>query len=267
MAQETIRSFLVALGFKTDESALKKFETGISKATKAVVVLAAAIETTAVGIAAGIARWASNLEALYFAAQRTGSSALALKALDLAARNLGANAGEAQAAVEGLASALRTNPGNIGVLTGLLARLGHTLKINADGSIDSADALLKLSQVFKTMPYFQAKQFADILGINEHTLYQLTHGNLTEEYTKALKELSAGGFDQAAAHAHEFMVQLRDFEGQLEVFGVQVVDAIQQKLGVSLQSVREWFEKNGPWLAKRVAEVAKQMIDGTIAIA
>ena len=189
MATETIREFLVSLGYKQDEAALKKFETGINKATKAVFSLAAAIEGTAVLVAAGVARFASNLEALYFAAQRTGSSATQLKALDLAARNLGANAGEAQAAVEGLASALRTNPGNIGLLTGLLAKLGYTLKVNADGSIDSANALLKLSEVFKQMPFFQANQFAQQLGMSEHTLYQLTRGNLMEEYNRALKEL------------------------------------------------------------------------------
>lgn len=260
MATETIREFLVALGYKQDEAALKKFETGINKATKAVFSLAAAIEGTAILVAAGVARFASNLESLYFAAQRTGSSATALKALDLAARNLGANAGEAQAAVEGLASALRTNPGNIGLLTGLLARLGYTLKFNADGSIDSADALLKLSQVFKQMPFFQAQQFAQQLGISEHTLYQLTRGNLMEEYRKALEELGPG-WQQAAEHAHQFMTDLRAFQAQLEQFGLQVADAIQQKLGFSLKGLREWFEKNGPWLAQRVAEVAKQMID------
>lgn len=267
MATETIREFLISLGYKQDEGALKKFETGINKATKAVFALAAAVESTATLVAAGIARWASNLEALYFAAQRTGSSALQLKALDQAAQNLGANAGEAMAAVEGLASALRINPGNIGLLSGLLARLGYQLKVNADGSIDASDALLKLSEVFKGMPFFQAAQFAQQLGISEHTLYQLTRGNLLEEYRRKLAELGPGGIDQAAKHAHEFMVDLRGLESQLEAFGIQVVDAIENKLGVSLNSVRDWIAKNGPWLASRIADVAKQMIDAAIWIA
>lgn len=267
MASSIIQEFLVSLGFKTNESGLKNFVTGIGKATKTVLALAAAIDATAGTVAAGIARWASNLEALYFAAQRTGSSAISLKALDLAARNLGASSGEAQEAVEGLAAALRINPGNVGLLTGLLAKLGYQLKVNADGSIDSADALIKLSQVFKSMPYFQAKQFADLLNISEHTLYQLTHGNLVDEYTKALKELSAGGFDKAAEHAHEFMIELRDLQAQFEVFVVQVADAIQQKLKFNLEDLRHWLEKNGPQLALRFADTAKQMIDAAIWIA
>lgn len=261
MATESIREFLVSLGFKLDQPELKKFTTSIDTATKSVFKLAAAIEATAVTIAAGIARWSSNLEALYFAAQRTGTTATQLKALDLAARNLGANAGEAQAAVEGLASSLRTNPGNIGLLTGLLSRLGYQLKINADGSIDAGDALLKLSEVFKGMPFYQANQFAQHLGISEHTLYQLTRGNLIDEYRKALAELSRGGFDKAAERAHQFMIELRDFEAQLEVFGVQVVDALQKKLGISLEKITSWFAKNGPWLAATVAEMASKIID------
>jgi hypothetical protein len=267
VATETIREFLVALSFKQDAASLKKFEDGINKATKAVVALATAIEATAVGVAAAVAKWSSGLEALYFAAQRTGTSATQLKALDQAAQNLGANAGDAQVAVEGLASALRTNPGNVGLLTGLLARLGYQLKVNADGTIDSVDALLKLSNVFKTMPYFQAQQFAQQLGITEKVLFQLTHGDLVGEYTKKLRELSRGGFDQAAEHAHQFMVDLRDLQTQLEVFAVKVEDAIQRKLGVSLKSITEWFDKNGDKLAERIADLAKQFIDGAQYIA
>ena len=247
MANEVIRSFLVSLGFKSDEESLRKFTGDISTATKAVFALASAVETVAVGVAAGIARFASNLEALYFASQRTGASATQLKALDLAAQNLGASAGEAVEGVEGLAAAIRTNPGNIGLLQGLLAKLGLTLKFNADGSINAADALLKFIQVAKTMPYFQAQQFGGQLGISEGLLYQLTHGgDLSGEMQKALKIASEGGFDQVSKNAHRFMSDLRDLELTLESFGVQVEDALQKKLGVSLKSIRKWLEKNGP---------------------
>ncbi len=105
-----IKEFLVALGFRTDEAALKNFQSGIDKASKAVFGLAAAIETTAVGVAAGVARWASGLEALYFASIRTGSSAASLKAFDRAAQDFGASAGEALGSVEGLAHAFAREP-------------------------------------------------------------------------------------------------------------------------------------------------------------
>jgi hypothetical protein len=261
MANEVIRSFLVSLGFKSDEESLKKFTGGISTATKAVFALAAAVESVAVGVAAGVARFASNLEALYFASQRTGASATQLKALDQAAQNLGANAGEAIEGIEGLATALRTNPGNIGLLQGLLAKLGMTLRVNADGSIDAADALLKLSQVFKSMPYFQATQFSSQLGISEHLLFQLTHGNLLEEYNKQIKQMGPN-WNSTVENAHKFMVELRNLEIVFESFGLIVVDTLQNKLGISLKSIREWMDKNGDWLAKKIVDVSLQIIHG-----
>jgi hypothetical protein len=112
-----IREFLVKLGFKADEQQLQNFEKGIDRATKAVVGLAAAIEVTAVAVAAGVARFASNLEALYFASIRTNTAAANLQAYDLAVQNFGGTAGEATASIEGLAAALRKNPGNEGVLS------------------------------------------------------------------------------------------------------------------------------------------------------
>jgi len=263
VATETIREFLVSLGFVSDEPALKKFEQGISNATKAVFALATAIETTAVAVAAGVARLASNLETLYFAAQRTGSSATQLKALDVAARSLGAQAGEAQAAVEGLATALRTNPGNVGVLTGLLGRFGMTAQKNANGTINAADALIKLSQAFKSMgpqAYFQAAQFAQQLGISEQTLYQLTSGDLVGKYRTELERLGTDGFDKAAENSHNFMDQLRDFGAQLELFGARVESVLTSKLIGNLQKASDWLVTNGPALAKTVSDAAAQII-------
>src|SRR5581483_3733276 len=173
MATETIREFLVSLGYKQDEGALRKFEAGINKATKAVFSLAAAIETTAVLVAAGIARFSSNLETLYFASQRVGSSVTQLKALDLAARNIGLSAGEAQAAVEALSEALARNPGNKGVLDFVLGKAGITVKKNAAGIVDAADAVLKLSQAFKVWPETQGIQFAEMLGLSYHMFRQI----------------------------------------------------------------------------------------------
>lgn len=244
MATETIREFLVSLGFRVDQQGLKKFSDGLGQATKSVFKLAAAIESTAVLVAAGIARFASNLEQLYFSAQRTGSSATQLKALDLAARSLGASSGEAVHAVEALAMAFRTNPGNIALTTSLLGRLGLTLKRNADGGIDSADALIKLSQVFRQMPFYQAAQFAQQLGISNELLFQLTNGDLAGKTADEMKKLGQNGFDSAAKKSHDLMDQLRDLGAQFEKIGAQVENAFAGKLIGYLKQLNTWLENN-----------------------
>ena len=121
---EVIKSFLVSLGFKKDESALKQFVANIEAATKTVLALGVAVEAAAVSVAIGVTRFANNLEQLYFASQRVGASALNLKALDRAAQDFGASAGEALQSVEGLARYLRNNPGGEGFLNAFLFGTG-----------------------------------------------------------------------------------------------------------------------------------------------
>jgi hypothetical protein len=242
---------LVALGFKTDKTALKNFQEGVSKATRAVVGLAAAVEGTATVVAAGIARFASNLEDLYFAAQRTGSGATQLMAFQRTAQNFGASAEEARGSVEGLAQALRMNPGNVGVLQSL----GVHLRRAKDGSYDATDALMQFGNAMRSRGYFQqghfymAEQYAQMFGVSERTLLALRNGNFNQEYGRIQKEMRGNGFDKATQDSRRFMMSLRDLETQLQVFGAQIEDALTKKLGFSLKQLDAWLQKNGPHLA------------------
>jgi len=259
MAAETniIREFLVALGFKTDESALKNFSSGIDKATKAVVGLAAAVETTAIAVAAGVARFASNLEALYFASIRTHTAAANLKAFDLAAQNFGANAGDATSSIEGLARQLRTNPGT----EGLLAAWGAQAR-DAKGNLrDLSNVMLDLREHFAREPLFVAEQQAAMLGINEKTLLAMLNGDFAREVERQRAQMKNTGFKEATEDAHRFMVQLRDLQVYVEAFGVRVMDALQNKLGMSLEQIKDWLATNGPMLADRVATIMVKLID------
>lgn len=236
MAVETIREFLVALGYKQDEAALRKFEDGITKATKAVVTLATAVEATALTVAFGIQRFASNLEALYYASVRTGSSATQLQALDRWAQNFGASAGEALASVEGLAHALRMNePGVVAFLEGVGIHVKH-LK---DGTVDASDALIQLAQFFKRSPMLVAERYASILGINENTMLALRRGDLAD-IARILKEIGPG-MDQSADAAHRFEVQLRGLQNQLEGIKVRVLSGIFTALKPQLEELESWI--------------------------
>lgn len=266
----TLREFLVRLGFKVDQPALKSFTEGIGKATKAVVGLAGAIEGTATLVAAGIARFASNLEDLYFAAQRTGSSASQLMAFQRTAQNFGASAEEARGSIEGMAHALRSNPGNVG----LLESLGIHLKRTKDGTYDATDALLQFGNAMRSRGYFQpghfymAEQYAQMFGISERTLLALRNGNFAREYARISREISRdGGFNKAARDAHRFMMQLRDLETQLQVFGAQIVDALQKKLGVNLEHLNGWIQKNGPRLAQQLVQAGTDLYQAAAMIA
>lgn len=247
----TIREFLVALGFKVDEQSMKKFTGGIDKATKAVFALAAAVEATALTVAYGVQKFASNLEQLYFTSQRTGTAVINLKAMDKAAQSLGVSAGTAVQQLDAMAELIRYDPGKRSLLESLIG----PLKKAADGTDDMNDAVLRLQASFRSMSPYVAKSFAQQLGITDDVfLRAILSGKLGEQFEHMRRGLGGVDWDKAAKDAHEFENQIRDLQTTLEAFGLRVLDALQNKLGFSVEKLNKWLRENGPHLAEQIAD-------------
>jgi hypothetical protein len=256
MASSVIRSFLVNLGFQTDENALKNFTGGISKATKAVGGLAFAVEAMVTTVVIGVQKFASNLEALYFASKRTGSSATELMAFDRTMQNFGASAGEALGSVENLARLVRQNPGYENLLTSLGVQVRH-LK---DGSIDAGAAMVQLAGRFRAMPMYMAEQWASQLGISEKVMLGMRDGSFESEMKRVQKNVANQGLEKATEDAHRFMVALRDLSIYLQAFGIRVYDILSQRLGLSFEKIERWLEANGPRLADNIGKALTALI-------
>lgn len=252
MAQsEVVKEFLVKLGVKVDEPSLKKFSDGIANVTKIVERLGLTMTGVAVGVAVAVEKFASNLEGLYFAANRVGTTVDKLKAFDLASENLGATASEATGALEALALAFRTNPTGT---EGLLHSWGIATR-DAKGNLrDMTVIAAALGKVFASLPIQFAEQRGGMLGISDHELLALRNPDFANQLAKAQAILAKMGFDKAAVDAHRFMVQLRQLDLQLQVFGAQILDALQNKLGISLKSISDWMAKNGKHFAGELVD-------------
>lgn len=252
-----IKEFLIALGFKVDEKGLKTFTGTIDGATTAVTRLVTTLAGASLTIAAGVSAFASNLEDLYFASQRIGSSADSIKAAEYAARDFGASAGELRGSLEGIARFLRDNPGG----EGFLQSLGVETR-DIHGNIkDTADLLTGLGQRLRSMPWYQARQYASVLGIDENTLRAITNGDFARRVEQNRQTLSRSGLDQATKDAHAFMEQLRDIGLQFETLSVQVQAELMRRLGPDLAKFSQWFEKNAPMIAKRIVDLAEAVVD------
>ena len=246
-----IREFLVALGFKVDEKGLKQFSASVGAATANVGKLVTAITGAALVVGAGVAAFASNLESLYFASQRTGAAAANIKALESTAQDLGASAGEARGSLESIARFMRNNPGGEGFLESLGV---NTRKANGDLR-DTSDILVDLGRAFQKMPQYQANQYAQFLGISENMELALRSGKFEEEYARKQKLFAKGGFDQATRDAHAFMEQLRQLGQQFDTFGTKVEGSLIQKAGPGLQKFSAWFDAHGQEIADRLGDV------------
>ena len=95
MATDTIKEFLVKLGFKIDEAGQKKFIEGVASATKAVTELGLKTVGVAALMTEAVNKISEQYEELYFTAVRTGASATALSTFAFGSKAIGISAGEA----------------------------------------------------------------------------------------------------------------------------------------------------------------------------
>ncbi|MFJ4349469.1 phage tail tip lysozyme [Pseudomonas sp. NPDC089428] len=255
--QDVMKEFLVSLGFKVDKQGMKSFTDGVDGATKVVKNLVTAITGASLAVAAGVSAFASNLEGLYFASQRIGAAATSIKSAEYAARDLGASASEARGSLESMARFLRENPGGESFLKGIGVQTR-----DANGELrDTADLMVSLGNRLRSMPWYQAKQYAGILGIDDNTLRAIVSGEFGRKLEENRKRLAGSGLDKATKDAHAFMEALRGLLIQFESFTVRLQASLMQKLGPELQRFSDWFEKNSPMIADRLADIVAKLLD------
>jgi len=260
MAADTIKEFLVSLGYSIDGSSQKKFTDSIASASLKVIELGAAIAATSAAVVAGVAKIADQMETLYFASQRTGASVANIQALGFAASQMGSSASAASASLENLARFMRNSPG----ASGLIQSLGVQTRDANGGLRDTTDILKDLGKQFATMPYYRANAYAQALGIDEKTLMALRQGmgQFGDEYKDMLAK---AGMDsqQAAASSHEFMVQVRTLGTAFAILGQKVASSLTDRMSGDIKRFREGLVDN----FGRISAIITKIVDGVLFLA
>lgn len=178
---DTLKEFLVSLGFKVDDASWKRFQGGVARATSDVTTLGAEAVATATAIGVMVEQVARRYEDLYYVGQRTSSLVSGLKEYRHGMEQIGVSAEAATGALESFSATARLNPA--------LAALG------GKNQQDMINFVARLKQ--SGTPYFVAAQFAALRGIDERTFFQM-YNNIDKlrskqgEYALMLK---SAGFD------------------------------------------------------------------------
>lgn len=278
MNAEVIKSFLVSLGFEVDSTGEKKFDATLMGVTLNAVKAGAAIEAAALSVVAFTAKIASGLDNLYQASQRTGASAEGIQKLSYAISQAGGSAAAATASLEGMAAFMRNNPG----AEGFLNRLGIQTR-DAKGNLrDMATIFTSVGQKLNSMPFYRARQYAQMLGIDDNTLMAMRRGlgQYSEQYSAMAKAI---GFDanKAAASSNRFMTSLKAFGTMAGMARDKIGADMAGGLTGSLDRLRKQMLDNFPkieavitrgikgimWLADMVGHLVHRLIDGADQIA
>ena len=264
MSEQVLDSYLVALGFKVDEASAGRAERAIAKFALSVATIGTAVAAAAVATVAGVAKISSQMENLYYASQRIGSTVENIQALTFAIGQAGGTVGGARNALEGLGNFLRSNPG----AEGFIRRLGVDTRDAHGGLRDTSDMLRDVGQRLKAMPYARARLVAQVMGVDENTLQALFRG--TDAASAAIHRMyrSAGlNADQAAKGAAGFMNQLRLFGAAIGILEQGVAAKMQGGLGRDVDRLRERLVLNFgrisdvvAWVAHGVLTVADAML-------
>ncbi|EPJ0592558.1 transglycosylase SLT domain-containing protein [Klebsiella pneumoniae] len=243
MNAETLKDFLISLGFKVDEAGARKFDAVVAGTTLKAIELGVKVEAAALSVVAFTAKIASGLGDLYWASQRTGATVEGIKQIGYAVSQVGGSVDGARGSLENLARFMRNNPG----AEGFLNRLGVQTR-DASGNVrDMATIFTGVGQRLSRMPYYRANQYAQMLGLDENTLMAMRRGigQFSGEYTAMAKAIGYNA-DVAAVSSNKFMTSLRSFGLMAGMARDKIGSSLADGLAGSLDRLRRQILENFP---------------------
>ncbi|HHK9694368.1 TPA: transglycosylase SLT domain-containing protein [Klebsiella pneumoniae] len=243
MNAETLKDFLISLGFKVDEAGARKFDAVVAGTTLKAIELGVKVEAAALSVVAFTAKIASGLDDLYWASQRTGATVEGIKQIGYAVSQVGGSVDGARGSLENLARFMRNNPG----AEGFLNRLGVQTRDAKGNMRDMATIFTGVGQRLSSMPYYRANQYAQMLGLDENTLMAMRRGigQFSGEYTAMAKAIGYNA-DVAAVSSNKFMTSLRSFGLMAGMARDKIGSSLADGLAGSLDRLRRQILENFP---------------------
>ncbi|WP_413475995.1 transglycosylase SLT domain-containing protein [Hafnia paralvei] len=257
MSADTIKDFLVSLGFDIDEAGANKFEAVLKGVTANVLKLGTVVEGAALSIYGFTTQIANGLDNLYWASQRTGASVAGIKALGYAASQTGGSAEAAKSSLESLSRFMRNNPG----AEGFLNRLGIQTR-DAQGNMrDTAAVFTSVGQQLSKMPYYRANQYAQMLGIDENTLMAMRRGlgSFNADYQSMLQKTGFNA-ERAAEQSNQFMTSMRGLTGLFGILRDKIGSNLAGGLSGDIDNLRKNLLDNFPKIEGTLTKTIKGIL-------
>ncbi|EMP9466500.1 hypothetical protein RHS46_003271 [Klebsiella pneumoniae] len=257
MNAETLKDFLISLGFKVDEAGARKFDAVVAGTTLKAIELGVKVEAASLSVVAFTAKIASGLDDLYWASQRTGATVEGIKQIGYAVSQVGGSADGARGSLENLARFMRNNPG----AEGFLNRLGVQTRDASGNMRDMATIFTGVGQRLSSMPYYRANQYAQMLGLDENTLMAMRRGigQFSGEYTAMAKAIGYNA-DVAAVSSNKFMTSLRSFGLMAGMARDKIGSSLADGLAGSLDRLRRQILDNFPKIEGAITATVKGIL-------
>ena len=256
MAEETVKEFLVSIGWKTNENDHAKFERMIEHATLRAKLLGDALEEMARKGFESVQSTAERYESLFFSAERMHTSVQEIQALQYAFSQLGGTASGAQAVMEKMAAVYQRNPGSIKALE----HFGFEIdKVTHKLVVSGRTAKEMLGEKDST-----TVQWAGMAGLSEEEgMFIKRHFADILKYMNQFKEAQKGiGFDpdEGAKKAEEFKSKWNETLMHLRSAWDKLYAEIAGWLVGPLEKLNEFLKNNEGPISKILEHLSDLMV-------
>jgi len=267
VSTETIKEFLVGLGFQVDEKSLGKFNTGIMKSGVAVVALGQIAADAAKQVAGAITellnvnRYAEELEKINDVSERTKVAAEDIFRMGYQAEQTGSDMG----ALTSSLTTLTTNAGLAAIGMGrakkVFEEIGLDVKDSNGELKDTAVLMGEIREKIKGMALGQQQAILSRLGLDPTLIKMMTEdmSELTAEYDEMVK---ASGFsaNQAVKDADNYRDELGKLQTAMGLIGKTVASQLFGRLSKSTESLRRMIVDNMPKIIAVITRVVEEVL-------
>lgn len=253
-SSSVIQEFLVGLGWKIDEQGQQRF----IEALETVKKTALAVTASFMGVVVAVSKVAESYNQLEFSSDRAQSTVAGMQQLAFAVSQVGGNAEAARASLQSIGNFLRSSPG----AESFIQRLGVNTR-DAEGRLrDTSMIMQDLSSQFRTMPYWQAKASAGVLGIDENTLQAMMRGlgNFGKQYSDIYKAVGVNQ-DQAARKSVKFMRQFNLTAVAIKALRDRVAVSLMDGIGGDIVKFRNLLISHSREITDTIEKVSHFVID------
>lgn len=212
---ETLKSFLISIGFNIDQAGMNRFASSIAIQTEAVRVFADAITDTASKVVDFVRDVAEGLSDTYFAARMLHTTVGTLQALGYAADQTGLDFNKLKGNINSFYNEAQTRPG-------LLQLFGVSAEdVKKNSALSYLEAVQNvISRYGRTVQAYNLIQ--QRLGLNPNEVDLLLNPEFLEKYNKELVRSGSNADDagKAAARLHQ---RFGDVKQQLQDLAERVI--------------------------------------------
>lgn len=270
---DTIRQFLVGLGFDLDEAGLRKFTDGITQASTRAAALGAVTTAAAAAIVAGVSKVAAEFNQLDLLAQKYNTTASAIDDFADSAEMVGIGGEAVENALDAMNKVVGEAALGIGRGKIILEKLGIQAKDTAGKVRPVTDVMADLQTKLQGMDRGQAMAIMEKMGLDPNLLRMFNGelGNLQKIQDEMGKtDVSVGfDFDQAVQESIKFqdsMIRMKTearllwhwFTTLWESLAVKLMPKVRSgldRMGKVFEELRHNLQDNGKKIVEAVSPI------------